>query len=451
MEFNSDIFLFVFLPLFGFAAAIVRRKRVYIILVASLAFYLSVGIVPFLILALAVLWSFFWALQMERFSRGLVLGVGLAIPAAILFGFKYWVPIATRLDIDLLLGPPFEIFAYFLLPVGISFYTFQIAGYLIDVYRKKIEVERSFVQYATFITFFPQLVAGPIIRYDQVRDQLRNFSNARLRRKQVLTGLWFGCIGLTYKVVFSDLLFVFHSPIRNSIEKSQLDALFEVFSYSMIIFFDFWGYSLMALGIACGIGIRIPINFREPYKARNPQDFWRRWHITLSSWLRDYVYIPLGGNKKYIRNILIVFIGCGIWHGAGIAFLAWGALHGIYVVAFFLCRDFWSRLPGFVQTGITFLLVSIAWPLFYSGLGSYLDLMRAFFNVQFSLDTQVPAEGWMLLAAICYWAFGLREDKVIFGANRERQGVFLVAGIAVLSVIAVALLSVRRTFIYFQF
>ena len=214
----------------------------------------------------------------------------------------------------------------------------------------------------------------------------------------------------------------------------------------------------MAIGLAKLFSIDLPRNFREPYLAANPQDFWRRWHVTLSYWLRDYVYMRLGGNRAYIRNIVIVFLACGLWHGAGWNFVIWGAYHAVLVAGYRLVSPWWDRLPGWAGITLTFLLVSLGWPLFNGGISEYAELMATIFAFDFSGESTVRNFSWILLGLVAAVTFLTREDKWLFNTDGARTGWKLLpkladspASYAAVLSLAVVCLRYRDTFIYFRF
>ena len=279
-----------------------------------------------------------------------------------------------------------------ILPVGISFFTFQAAGYLIDVYRGKYKAERNFVNLALFVSFFPQLLSGPIGRGDQLLPQYRQPSKPSFSdlRGGLLTLTW----GYFLKLVIADRAAILVDSVY--LDYAQLPGICFVFAtliYGAQIYCDFAGYSAMAIGSARMLGIRLPENFRTPYFAQSIQEFWRRWHISLSTWFRDYVYFPLGGSRrgqwKTFRNVLIVFLLSGLWHGASWSFVVWGLLHGLYQIAGKLTKPAREKALGVLgvhtETGsyrvfrmaVTFLLVDFAWIFFRAeGLGTAVDMIR---------------------------------------------------------------------------
>jgi len=256
-----------------------------------------------------------------------------------------------------------------LLPLAISFFTFQQIAYLVDCYRGSVK-EYDFLNYALFVTFFPQLIAGPIVHHREMMPQfMKDSRHHRINYENIAAGLFIFSIGLFKKVVIADTFSVIATNGFDVAESlNVVEAWITSLSYTFQLYFDFSGYTDMAIGCALLFNIRLPINFNSPYKATDIRDFWRRWHITLSRFLRDYIYIPLGGNRQgnmvTYRNLMATFVIGGIWHGAGWTFIAWGVMHGVAMVVHAL----WSR-AGMVMSGviawfITFNFINISWVFF---------------------------------------------------------------------------------------
>ncbi|VVD89789.1 membrane bound O-acyl transferase [Pandoraea horticolens] len=337
MVFSSIAFLGLFLPITLAAYFLTPRPwRNFTLALASIVFY-AWGEPRFLILMIVSIGvNFRLAISIDRAKNRLrMVGWGVAINLFILGVFKYAAFIVGNLNAIL---SPFGVAPLVLrplpLPIGISFYTFHAISYLVDIYRRNARPNRSIVDYCLYITLFPQLVAGPIIRYKDIQSQLR----ARVARlDDVSAGALRFTMGLAKKVLIANQLAIvadagFSVPTG---ELSASVAWFSLLCYTLQIYFDFSGYSDMAIGLARMFGFRFPENFNYPYAAESMQDFWRRWHISLSTWFRDYVYIPLGGNKdgarRTLRNLWIVFLLTGFWHGATWNFLLWGAAHGTFL------------------------------------------------------------------------------------------------------------------------
>jgi alginate O-acetyltransferase complex protein AlgI len=385
MLFSSYTFLFQFLPAVVLAFAAARRHSpragIMVLAGASLFFYGAWRPVYLLLLIASVGVNFSLGLRMEDPLRRRAIGtLGVALNLALLCYFKYTNFIFD--SINVLTGAPLPFFNI-VLPLGISFFTFQQIAYLVDVMRGA-RVERDIVSYTLFVSFFPHLIAGPLVHHAEMIPQ---FKRGRTSRSAVLAarGLAIFAAGLFKKVVIADNLAQFVSPVFAHLDAgggvTTSWAWLATSAYTLQIYFDFSGYSDMAVGLAMLFGIRLPVNFRSPYKAASIIEFWRRWHITLSRFLRDYLYIPLGGNRlgeqrRYFNLMLTMLLG-GLWHGAGFNFLIWGGLHGLYLCANHLWqawRGARKNVPaarglakGFARGlswAVTFFAVVIAWVFF---------------------------------------------------------------------------------------
>jgi D-alanyl-lipoteichoic acid acyltransferase DltB (MBOAT superfamily) len=381
MLFSSYPFLLQFLPatVLAFAAARRHSPRAGILVLAgaSLVFYGAWRPADLLLLLASVGFNFALGLRMHDRRRRRAIGFcGIAVNLALLAYFKYTGFILDSLAT--LAGAPTPVVSI-VLPLGISFFTFQQIAYLVDVMRGA-RVERDLVNYVLFVAFFPHLIAGPLVHHAEMIPQ---FKRGWRRRSALLAtrGLAIFAAGLFKKGVIADNLAQFASPVFAHLDAggdvTTAWAWLATLAYSLQIYFDFSGYSDMAIGLALLFGIRLPVNFRSPYQAGSIIDFWRRWHITLSRFLRDYLYIPLGGSRRgearrYLNLMLTMLLG-GLWHGAGWNFLIWGGLHGLYLWVNHLWRgagigDAQAPPAGWVMKvlswGITFLAVVIAWIFF---------------------------------------------------------------------------------------
>ena len=331
----------------------------------------------FLMLGLTVV-AYVCAAAYEKDGRKLWVTLGVIAPLVILGIFKYF-----NFFVDsfcALLGLSRAGSLNILLPVGISFYTFQSLSYTIDVYRGKLPAEKSFVNVALYIAFFPQLVAGPIVKAGEYLPQLREDRNISLSNLE--QGVQYFALGLFKKVVLADNISVFVDAVYDCPAAFHaVTVLLAVAAYSIQIYCDFSGYSDMAVGCAKCLGYDLPRNFNLPYISKNVTEFWKRWHITLTTFLRECVYFPLGGSRKgagrtYL-NILLVFLLSGFWHGAGWTFLLWGALHGLAQVAERLWGKGRDRLPAILRWALTFAFVNLAWVFFRApDMASALALLR---------------------------------------------------------------------------
>src|SRR5579862_3052691 len=377
MLFSSFTFLFQFLPatILAFAAARLHSPRagIMVLVMASLVFYGAWRPVYLLLFLGSVGVNFALGLAMVKPERRRAVGLfGVALNLSVLGFFKYAnFLIETAHDVSGAQLAHLDI----VLPLGISFFTFQQIAYLVDVMRGA-PVERDIVSYTLFVSFFPHLIAGPLVHHAEMFPQ---FKRGRGSHSAVLAarGIAIFAAGLFKKVVIADNLAQFVSPVFAHLDGgggvTASWAWLATLSYTLQIYFDFSGYSDMAIGLALLFGIRLPVNFRSPYKAVSIIEFWRSWHITLSRFLRDYLYIPLGGNRfgiarRYLNLMLTMLLG-GLWHGAGWTFLIWGGLHGLYLVVNHQWRDHKRQWPeGAVGRaaawGLTFIAVVIAWVFF---------------------------------------------------------------------------------------
>lgn len=358
-----------------------NRWRWLVLLVSSYYFYMCWRAPYALLLVLITAIDFVVGISLARTSRPkarrAILLASLASNLGILFVFKYYLFVAHTLEgtTGSRLFPELGL----VLPIGLSFHTFQSMGYAIDVYHRKAEPERHWGRFATFIVFFPQLVAGPIERANEMLPQLRVFKNFDYHR--VTNGLKLMAWGLFKKVVIADRLARLVDPVYSSPHLySGMTLAVATLAFGYQIYCDFSGYTDIALGSAEVMGIRLRPNFRAPYHSRDLGEFWTRWHMSLSTWFRDYVYIPLGGNRvspaRWAFNILVVFGLSGLWHGANWTFVAWGLYHGVLLIAGRFMHPIWDilyrttategrrRLLTAVDIGRTFLLVSAGWILF---------------------------------------------------------------------------------------
>ena len=366
MVFASITFLYYFLPAFLILYFIVPKKyKNIILLIFSIIFYFYGEPKYILLMLIEVLFSYYMTLCIEKNKSKILLGVTISFHIFLLCVFKYLNFIITNIN-SIFSGniPLLNI----ILPIGISFYTFQIISYEVDVYKGKINASKSLVNYMTYVFLFPQLIAGPIVRYESVNKELkrRNFSF-----EDFSYGVNRFIIGLFKKVVIANNIGELCNILISSNEVSILLYWVLGISYMLQIYFDFSGYSDIAIGIGRMIGFKFPENFNYPYIANSVTDFWRRWHMTLSSWFRDYVYIPLGGNKvstlKHIRNILVVWMLTGLWHGASWNFIIWGLYFGIIlIVEKYFLKNILDKLPKIIRSIYTLFIVMISFIIFSS-------------------------------------------------------------------------------------
>jgi len=391
MLFNSYQFILVFLPLsLGLFSILISRKKQSVflawLLIASIAFYgwWDIRNVPLLLASIVGNYTFGRLIsgkrrQEEQHAARLFLILGIASDLSVLAYFKYWDFITS-----IFYGGSFNPNTL-TIPLGISFFTFTQIAYLVDVYKAEAS-QREPLSYALFVSWFPHLIAGPIIHHKEVMPQFRNSLPDSFNAMNLAAGFTIFTMGLFKKVILADNLAGFISAANSlsAFTKAAAGSPINFFegwaaalTYTLQLYFDFSGYSDMAIGLSLMFGVKLPLNFNSPYKSQNIADFWRRWHMTLSRFLRDYVYIPLGGNRcgrpRHLLNLFLTMLIGGVWHGAGWTFVVWGALHGTYLVAY----NIWSQLNRRVRPGhqgsrvgraagwmVTFLAVTVAWVVF---------------------------------------------------------------------------------------
>ena len=380
MVFSSYIFIFAFLPLvlLGFyqlprliaAPGRLRRVQNLLLIAASLVFYGYYNVKYLLLIAASILVNFSLALGIQQESdrrqglSRLCFLLGVLFNVFLIGYFKYYDFFVE--NINFLFRSSFTL-KHLLLPLGISFFTFQQLSFLVSVYKKEEQVE-DFISYCVFVLFFPQLVAGPIVLYSEMIPQFRDESRCRLNTDNLAGGLFMFCIGLFKKVVVADTLALF---VDNGYAQDSLGlaAAWAVsLCYTLQIYFDFSGYSDMAIGLGKMFNIDLPWNFLSPYQSESFTVFWRRWHITLGRALSSYIYKPLGGSRRgrarTFLNTMATFLISGLWHGAAWTFVLWGGIHGLFVAGEKLLGDRLERVPKALRVGLTFLLVNVLWVLF---------------------------------------------------------------------------------------
>lgn len=473
MIFSSGLFLFLFLG-FSLIYMLLQRKttaRLLFVSLFSYYFYYKSSGMYFFLLGIVTVSDFLLARQMvrveTRWKRKLLVGVSLAVNLGLLCYFKY-----TNFFYEMLAPlwngrfEPLDIF----LPVGISFFTFQSLSYTIDVYRRDLKPLDNLLDYIFYVSFFPQLVAGPIVRARDFVAQIRQplfVSNEMFGQ-----GVFFLVSGLFKKAVISDYISV------NFVERifdnpglySGVENLMGIYGYALQIYCDFSGYSDMAIGIALLLGFRFPINFNSPYKSDSVTDFWHRWHISLSTWLRDYLYISLGGNRKgkfrtYLNLILTMLLG-GLWHGASWNFIVWGGLHGMALAVHKFFRSLWGRSKQYRSQGIrkffavllTFHFVCFCWIFFRNTtFEASLTMIRQVFTAFHpELFVQLVTGYWevfalMLLGYLLHWCPDRWQDGCCRGMIRLPLVVQALIMIGLIFIVIQVKSSDIQPFIYFQF
>ncbi len=471
MVFSATIFLFFFLPITLITSFLLpRRFQNHLLLVASLFFY-AWGETAFVLLMVASIGANYGGgLLLGRTTgprlRFVVLSLGVLLNLAPLLFFKY----ATfGLDIYNSVSPywgdVWRTLGPIHLPIGISFYTFQAISYLVDVYRDDAKAQRDPLNVALYIAFFPQLIAGPIVRYRDIAVQLTE----RVRTAAgVVSGIQRFTIGLAKKVLIANTLAVPVDQIYGLGPENVSMALawLGVLLYTFQLYFDFSGYSDMAIGLGRMFGFTFPENFNYPYISRSIREFWRRWHISLSTWFRDYLYIPLGGNQRRTAfNLIVVFLLCGLWHGAQWNFALWGLFHGFFLLAErYGARWMKWSLPRPVQHAYALVVIMVGWVLFRSeNLAQAGHMLRAMagFSVADTwahpLAYYVNREVLLGLAAafLCATPLGTtawRRLRAVKGLGVASRGLELVITVALLALCAIVLSAqTYNPFIYFRF
>lgn len=382
MVFTSISFIYYFLPLLLICYFVVPKKfRNIILLMFSVLFYFYGEPKYILLMLIEVLISYVVGLLIDKYKNKNILIIGIFIHV-LLFGiFKYFNFVI--INVNNLFHSNLNLLNV-VLPIGISFYTFQIISYEIDVYNKKVNVQSNILKYFLYVFLFPQLIAGPIVRYQDVNNEI---DNRNVTFEMFANGLRRFIIGLSKKVIIANNLGELCNIYLNLGDKSVLFTWIFAISYMLQIYFDFSGYSDIAIGLGKMLGFNFPENFNYPYMAKSITDFWRRWHMTLSSWFRDYVYIPLGGNKKgvlkQIRNILIVWSLTGLWHGASWNFIVWGLYFGILLILEkFILKKYFSNVPKFIKGIYTLFLVMISFVIFQGdSLSSAFNIIKGLFGL----------------------------------------------------------------------
>ncbi|GHA00495.1 alginate regulatory protein [Arenicella chitinivorans] len=363
MVFSSSIFLFVFLPLFFTAYATLPFRNV-TILCFSLFFYAWGEGLYVALLLVSIVCNYWISKRIDHGPRKrLALAIGVGLNLIFLFYFKYFGFVTTEI-----LGLTINRQQLPVLPLGISFFTFQAISYLVDVYRHDAKPANSVLDLGLYISMFPQLIAGPIVRYASISQAIRN---RVIEFNDIQAGFSLFIIGLSQKLILADKMALVADDVfsMSNASISTTAAWSGVSAYTLQIYFDFSAYSLMAIGLGRIIGFHLPRNFDYPYQSTSLSEFWRRWHISLSTWFRDYLYIPLGGNQRgkfrtYL-NLIIVFTLCGIWHGAAWNFLLWGYFHGsVLVIERIGLARLLKRLPPFMSWLYLILVVMVGWVFF---------------------------------------------------------------------------------------
>lgn len=523
MSFNSYLFIFIFLPatLLGYWL-VLRLKRpvftIFYLVVASLFFYSWYNWRYLLLIMASIFFNYFLgkvlANRKSIKSKKLVLILGITVNVLLLCYFKYFNFFISNANV--IFGSDFHL-KTIILPLAISFFTLQQIAYLFDIYRNDVVTEKhDFLTYCLFVAFFPKLIAGPIVRFKEMIPQLIKSNTFRIVSENIAIGLTVFSLGLFKKVILADNIGKYVNPIFDIASSGLPIGFFYSWSgalaYAFQLYFDFSGYCDMAIGLGLMFGIRLPLNFYSPYRATSVRDFWSRWHMTLSRFLRDYLYIPLGGNRKgFIRqsiNLMIVMLVAGFWHGAGWTFIVWGGLFGIYLVI----NHAWqklrlrlnqtpkesSRLGTGVSILVTFIAVTTAWvffradnintaltmlkgmtgmqgfilpPGYYESLGAvghFLGRIGVIFAPIGGFDYSYAIVFWIFISLIICWLLpnvqeymsGYQPSLDSFSGeikksrpqwSKWRPSLWSAAAISVIAVLAILGITHISEFIYFRF
>ncbi len=459
MTFNDLFFLFLFLPVaIGLYHLVPKAVKDPLLVVLSLVFYAWGSPAYLVILLFSLCFNYLAGLQLGLEKRKWQLWSAVAVNILLLSLYKYYGGL-TEL-INRLFGTGFAS-DRLPMPVGLSFYTFTALSYLLDVYRGKTAAQKNFLKYSLYMCFFPKLTSGPIVRYEQMEPQLRE---RKLTRDSLGSGISKFLVGLGKKVLIADTLGAVFTQIRGLEDMAALTAWLGLLCYTFQLYFDFSGYSDMAIGLGTVFGFRFEKNFDYPYQSAGISEFWRRWHISLGAWFREYVYIPLGGNRcgkgQQIRNLLAVWALTGIWHGSTLNFLVWGLYHGALVLLEkFLLKDILEKIPRAIRVGLTFLAVYIGWAFFFSGsLGEsfrFLGAMLGSGGLANGATWYYLGGSWVLLLLAALGSTPLPRriytSLVYWGGSTRRLAAVIGGALLFVGCVAYLVASTYSSFLYFQF
>jgi len=474
MVFSSILFILFFLPAFLLAYYLVPKKlKNIVILLFSIVFY-SWGAPKFIFVILGTTFIDFHLVRLmsqtkKQLYRRLMLALSVSINLGLLFYFKYSNFFIENVNAALsLLGAHHIQWTKLILPIGISFYTFETITYVVDVFRKVHKPLDNFWSYQLYIIFFPKLIAGPIIRYHDLADQIEDRSKNETL-DNVLTGFYRFAIGLAKKVLIANQMGLYADNIfaMNYADLATSTAWIGILAYTFQIYFDFAGYSDMAIGIARMVGFKFPENFNNPYTSHSISEFWRRWHISLGAWMRNYLYIPLGGNRVATKrrlyfNLWFVFLASGLWHGASWSFVLWGAYHGLFLVMerIFLLKVY-EKIGKLSSMFITFFFVVIGWIFFrIENIADAFAFLKRLFVFEGNISNVIDSEFYFyfLLAIIFSFITSLKigkkwQDSIYFDnyTNKKHITIFVLSLVLLIFSISSITAFGFNPFIYFRF
>ena len=466
MVFSSAIFVFLFLPLVLLCYFLSPRKlKNYVLLFFSLVFYVFGGPKFLLVLLAVVLIDYVGAILINKTNKKkLFLILTITCNILVLVYFKYTGFFLE--NVNSIFGLKITI-PKIVLPIGISFYTFQAMSYVIDVYRNKVKLQKNFLTLLLYVSLFPQLVAGPIVRYETIEDELNN-------RKETFNDISEGIkrfiLGLAKKVIIANQMGLLADTIFGLNELSTPVAILGGIAYMFQIYFDFSAYSDMAIGLGRIFGFKFLENFNFPYISKSITEFWRRWHISLSTWFRDYIYIPLGGNRKGIKrqiiNMLIVWLLTGFWHGAEWNFVLWGLYYFIFLVLEkFVLNKFLDKLPNVLKHVYAIVVIYFGWIIFRC---DSMELLKHYFNALFSFNFSAMSFNEILIYLESYYVYFILAiifstpvyyklvEKISSVKNKKLKLILDIIhylGLIVIFIITIMFLaySSYNPFIYFRF
>lgn len=396
-----------------------------ILLILNLIFYSYGNIINGFLFLFFIIITYFISLILNSHKNKLILCISIIITILPLILYKYF-----NFIINEILGIKSEVTIFTSIPLGISFFTFQIIGYFIDIYNKKYDIEKNIINYFLFVSLFPQISSGPIARGNLLLPQIREYSKVEVDYKKIVSGFRFILFGYLLKIVISERLSIIVNSVYSRVDNvSGLSLAIAAFYFTIQIYCDFCGYSFIAYGMAKTIGIDVIQNFNKPYTSKSITEFWRRWHISLSTWFRDYVYIPLGGSKcsklrQYI-NLLVTFILSGLWHGANWTFIIWGALNG-FILIIEKATGFYKKKEGKVKNVlswlITFIIINISWIFFRANTIS--DAFKIIYKI--STETVMNIKSLTSLSKIIYFVRNLGVTIPNFIASIIALVIFLI-------------------------
>ena len=469
MVFSSFLFLFLFLPIVLFINRLLPLKvsNVFLLFVSLLFYYMGEQQLTVLLVG-SIIWNYVFGLLFRSEKKAslwnkVVLALCIIGNLSLLIYYKYFAFFIKSLGLTELIAE--KNYANIALPIGISFFTFQGISYIIDVYRQTEKAEKSPVKLGLYIAFFPQLIAGPILKFNEIS---RYLSDRTITTDKMIAGSYKFIRGLVKKIVFANNFAIIADLIFNGDIQSLPSVVnwLGVLAYSLQIYYDFSGYSDMAIGLGLMMGFNIPENFRHPYISKSIKEFWQRWHISLSTWFKHYLYIPLGGNRKgkfrtYL-NLIVVFFITGLWHGASYNFIIWGMIHGVFLILERLNPRLLPRLPAILRHFYVVLVISITWVFFRL---ASLDQALIYLKNMFSF--KATGDYYALLYLNPYFIFlfivgilltmPIRSRIVILfkGLNRS-PNLLLIAkstlyiGLFIYSILALSM-ATHHPFIYFKF